>query len=257
MEKEISTLQIENKIFIIRGVQVMIDRDIAELYGVETRVLNQAVKRNSERFPEEFMFQLTDKEFENLISQFVISSWRGIRKLPYVFTEHGVTMLASVLKSETAVKASIQIVKAFVSMRHFAANNAELFVELKAIRQHQIETDVHLKESDSRIDKLFDLMDKYKVKDEQGIYFQGQIFDAYAKFETFMAQAKKRNYPHRQLCRSVCFTAPCQKKERRQCNNLHRPKNKTNSSGYPGFQCSIPDTYRKAYNKSPRQIFDY
>ena len=87
MEKEISTLQIENKIFIIRGVQVMIDRDIAELYGVETRVLNQAVKRNSERFPEEFMFQLTDQEFENLISQFVISSWGGTRKLPYVFTD--------------------------------------------------------------------------------------------------------------------------------------------------------------------------
>ena len=191
MENEISTLQIENKIFIIRGVQVMIDRDIAELYGVETRVLNQAVKRNSERFPEEFMFQLTDKEFENLISQFVISSWGGTRKLPYVFTEHGVTMLASVLKSETAVKASIQIVKAFVSMRHFVANNAELFAELKAMRQHQIETDIHLKESDNRIDKLFDLMDKYKVKDEQGIYFQGQVFDAYAKFETFMAQAKK------------------------------------------------------------------
>ena len=191
MEKEISTLQIENKIFIIRGVQVMIDRDIAELYGVETRVLNQAVKRNSERFPEEFMFQLTDKEFENLISQFVISSWGGTRKLPYVFTEHGVTMLASVLKSETAVKASIQIVKAFVSMRHFVANNAELFAELKAMRQHQIETDVHLKESDNRIDKLFNLMDKYKVKDEQGIYFQGQVFDAYAKFETFIAQAKK------------------------------------------------------------------
>ena len=191
MENEISTSKIENKIFIIRGVQVMIDRDIAELYGVETRVLNQAVKRNSERFPEEFMFQLTDKEFENLISQFVISSWGGTRKLPYVFTEHGVTMLASVLKSETAVKASIQIVKAFVSMRHFVVNNAELFAELKSIRQHQIDTDVHLKESDNRIDKLFDLMDKYKVKDEQGIYFQGQIFDAYAKFETFMSQAKK------------------------------------------------------------------
>jgi hypothetical protein len=121
----------------------------------------------------------------------VISSWGGIRKLPYVFTEHGVTMLASVLKSETAVKASIQIVKAFVSMRNFVANNAELFAELKAIHQHQIETDVHLKESDNRIDKLFDLMDKYKVKDEQGVYFQGQIFDAYAKFETFITQATK------------------------------------------------------------------
>ena len=193
MENEISTSKIENKIFIIRGVQVMIDRDIAELYGVETRRLNEQVKRNIERFPEEFMFQMNDEEFENwksqivtsnlannssnLMSQFATSSWGGIRKPPYVFTEHGVTMLASVLKSETAVKASIQIVKAFVSMRHFVANNAELFAELKAMRQYQIETDVHLKESDKKINKLFDLMDKYKVKDEQGIFFQGQIFD--------------------------------------------------------------------------------
>ena len=207
MEKEISTSKIENKIFIIRGVQVMIDRDIAELYGVETRRLNEQVKRNIERFPKEFMFQMNDEEFENwksqivisnldnnssnLMSQFATSSWGGIRKPPYVFTEHGVTMLASVLKSETAVKASIQIVKAFVSMRHFVANNAELFAELKAIRQHQIETDVHLKESDKKINELFSLMDKYNIKETQGIFFQGQIFDAYAKFESFLATAKK------------------------------------------------------------------
>ena len=207
MENEISTSKIENKIFIIRGVQVMIDRDIAELYGVETRRLNEQVKRNIERFPEEFMFQMNDEEFENWksqivisnsnkntlnwMSQFATSSWGGIRKPPYVFTEHGVTMLASVLKSETAVKASIQIVKAFVSMRHFVANNAELFAELKAMRQHQIETDVHLKESDKKIDELFSLMDKYNIKETQGIFFQGQIFDAYAKFESFLAAAKK------------------------------------------------------------------
>ncbi len=229
MENEISNLQIEKKIFVIRGVQVMVDRDIAELYGVETRTLNQAVKRNLHRFPEEFMFQMNDEEFENwksqivtlntnpvsdenLISQFVISrsqnstlnnedeilmsqfatsSWGGIRKAPYVFTEHGVTMLASVLKSETAVKASIQIVKAFVSMRHFVQSNSQIFAELKSIRQHQIETDVHLNESDKKIDQLFTLMDKYNVKDTQGIFFQGQIFDAYAKFETFIQAAKK------------------------------------------------------------------
>ena len=153
MENEISILEensIRSKIYVIRGQQVMLDRDLADLYGVETRVLNQAVKRNAERFPEEFMFQLTDKDFKNLISQFVTSSWGGIRKLPFAFTEHGVTMLASVLKSETAVKASIQIVKAFVSMRHFVANNVEIFAELKTMRQHQIETDVHLKESDKK-----------------------------------------------------------------------------------------------------------
>ena len=204
MENEISILQIEKKIFVIRGVQVMIDRDIAELYGVETRVLNQAVKRNMERFPEEFMFQLNEEEFENWKSQIVISNSNlmsqiatsssdkmGLRKRPFAFTEHGVTMLASVLKSETAVKASIQIVKAFVSMRHFVQNNSQIFAELKSIREHQLETDVHLKESDKRIDQLFTLMDKYNVNDTQGIFFQGQIFDAYAKFESFIQSAQK------------------------------------------------------------------
>lgn len=220
MENEISSLQIEKKIFVIRGVQVMVDRDIAEFYGVETRILNQAVKRNTNRFPKEFMFQMNDDEFENWKSQIVISNYSrsqiatlnkeslydenlisqtvisssdkmGLRKKPFVFTEHGVTMLASVLKSETAVKASVQIVKAFVSMRHFVQSNSQIFAELKSIRQHQIETDVHLNESDKKIDQLFTLMDKYNVKDTKGIFFQGQIFDAYAKFETFIQAAKK------------------------------------------------------------------
>ena len=204
MENEISTLQIEKKIFVIRGVQVMIDRDIAELYGVETKRLNEQVKRNIERFPKEFMFQLNEEEFENWKSQIVISNSNlmsqiatsssdkmGLRKRPFAFTEHGVTMLASVLKSETAVKASIQIVKAFVSMRHFVQNNSQIFAELKSIREHQLETDVHLKESDKRIDQLFTLMDKYNVNDTQGIFFQGQIFDAYAKFESFIQSAQK------------------------------------------------------------------
>ena len=203
MENEISILEensIRSKIHVIRGQQVMLDRDIAELYGVETKVLNQAVKRNKERFPEEFCFQITREEVEREIisrSQFVTlknnDDRRGtnIKYLPYVFTEQGVAMLSSVLKSETAIKASIQIMKAFVSMRRFLQNNSEIFAELRTIQQHQIETDVHLKESDKKIDELFTLMDKYNIKETQGIFFQGQIFDAYAKFESFLAAAKK------------------------------------------------------------------
>ena len=198
MENKISNLQIEKKIFVIRGVQVMIDRDIAELYGVETKVLNQAVKRNIQRFPQEFMFQLSREEIDSVKSQFVTSRNNifsgqegGTRKLPYVFTEQGCAMLSAVLKSDTAVQVSIQIMKAFVSMRHFVQNNSEIFAELKSIRQHQIETDVHLNESDKKIDQLFTLMDKYNIKDTQGIFFQGQIFDAYAKFESFIQTAKK------------------------------------------------------------------
>ena len=196
MENEISILEensIRSKIHVIRGQQVMLDRDLAVLYLVETKVLNQAVKRNIVRFPENFMFQLNDTEFENWRSQFVTSNSdkMGLRRPPYAFTEQGVAMLSAVLKSDTAVRVSIQIMNAFVSMRHFLQNNAEIFVELNAMRQHQIDTDVHLKETDNKIDKLFTLMDKYNVKETQGIFFQGQIFDAYAKFESFLSAAKK------------------------------------------------------------------
>ena len=185
-------INIENKILVIRGQQVMLDRDLAELYGVETKVLNQAVKRNIERFPERFMFQLDNNEHSFLRSQIVTSKTetRGGRQyLPYAFTEQGCAMLSSVLRSETAIQVSIKIMDAFVAMRHFLQNNAQVFAELKAIRQHQIDTDLHLKESDRRIDELFDRMDKYAIDDTQGIFFQGQIFDAYAKFESFLQAA--------------------------------------------------------------------
>lgn len=194
MENELVSLQIENKIIVIRGVQVMIDRDLAELYGVETKVLNQAVKRNIERFPEHFMFQLHEEEFLILRSQTVTSKPenRGGRQyLPYVFTEQGCAMLSAVLRSDTAVQVSIKIMDAFVSMRHFLQSNTEIFAELKSVQHYQMQLAIHQKEADKRIDQLFTLMDKYNVKDEQGIFFQGQIFDAYAKFESFIAQATK------------------------------------------------------------------
>jgi hypothetical protein len=113
---------IQNKIYEIRGYRVMLDFDLAEIYQVETRVLNQAVSRNIRRFPDDFMFQLSKLEFINLKSQIVISSWGGTRKLPFAFTEHGVTMLSSVLKSEVAIDASIMVVRAFVACRQFVLN---------------------------------------------------------------------------------------------------------------------------------------
>lgn len=122
---------IQNKIFEIRGQRVLLDFDLAELYEVETRALNQAVKRNLKRFPTDFMFQLTNKEFENLKSQSVTSSWGGLRKLPYAFTEHGVTMLASVLRSEKAIEINIQIVRAFIALRQFVLGYAELNQKLE------------------------------------------------------------------------------------------------------------------------------
>ena len=120
--------KVESLIRVIRGQQVMLDRDLAELYGVETKRLNEQVKRNIERFPEDFMFQLTPNEFDNLKSQFATSSWGGVRKLPYTFTEQGVAMLSGVLKSSTAVEANIRIMRAFVSMRHFMVNNVAFYL---------------------------------------------------------------------------------------------------------------------------------
>ena len=116
---------IQPMIRVIRGQQVIIDRDLALLYGVETRALNQAVKRNIERFPDDFMFQLDKEDVEILKSQNVTSSWGGDRRLPYAFTEQGIAMLSSVLKSQTAVEANIRIMRAFVSMRRFIATNAQ------------------------------------------------------------------------------------------------------------------------------------
>ena len=190
---------IESRILTLRGVQVMLDRDLAELYGVETRRLNEQVKRNKERFPEDFMFQITNEEISVLRLQALENSSRSqiatlntgrgsnIKYNPYVFTEQGVAMLSSVLRSSTAVEVNIRIMRAFVSMRHFLQNNAQVFAEIKSIRQHQIQTDIQLPETNSRIDELFDRMDRYKIDDTQGIFFQGQIFDAYAKFEQILA----------------------------------------------------------------------
>jgi hypothetical protein len=136
-EKKIiaSVEQIESRIFIIRGQKVMLDADLAELYGVETRRLNEQVSRNSERFPEDFMFQLTAEEFANLKSQFATSSWGGRRKLPYVFTEHGAIMAASVLNSPRAIEISVHVVRAFVRLRELVAGNKELAQKLNQLER--------------------------------------------------------------------------------------------------------------------------
>ncbi len=203
MENEILTpqIKIEDKILMIRGQHVMIDRDLAELYGVETKRLNEQVRRNIARFPEHFMFQLT-KEETLLIdsrskSQIATLNAKGnlrgtnVKKLPYAFTEQGVAMLSAVLKSDTAIQTSIMIMEAFVTLRHFLQNNYKLFAAIDSIKKHQLEHDIHLIESDKRIDELFDKMDRYRIEYRQGIFFKGQIFDAYAKFESFITEAEK------------------------------------------------------------------
>jgi hypothetical protein len=128
---------IMNKIYFIRGHKVMLDRDLAELYGVETRRLNEQVKRNLKRFPDDFMFQLAQEELEILISQIATSSWGGTRKLPYVFTEHGVLMLSSVLNSDRAIDVNIKIMRVFTRFRQLLTENTDCGWPLKNWKEKQ------------------------------------------------------------------------------------------------------------------------
>ena len=189
---------IEPLIKVIRGQQVMLDKDLATLYGVETRVLNQTVKRNIERFPDDFRFELSREEC--LRSQIVISNGRGgNRYSTYAFTEQGVAMLSSVLRSQTAIEVNIQIMRAFVSMRHFMVNNASVFSRLETMEYHQLEilqhqqdTDKHIEATNKRIYEVFRRLDEGHAKPKQGVFYNGQIYDAYTFVSDLIKSAKKR-----------------------------------------------------------------
>ena len=185
--------KIESLIKVIRGQQVMLDRDLATLYGVEVKRLNEQVKRNIKRFPKDFMFQLTKEEC--LRSQFAtLNEGRGqhLKYMPYVFTENGVAMLSSVLRSDTAIEVNIRIMRAFTSMRHFLQNNAEVFQRLSTLEYHQLEMQQHFQESDKRIEEVFRRLDEGNAKPKQGIFYNGQIYDAYNFVSDLIKSAKKR-----------------------------------------------------------------
>ena len=182
---------IESLIKVVRGQQIMLDKDLAMLYGVETRVLNQTVKRNIERFPDDFRFELSREEC--LRSQIVISNGRGgNRYSTYAFTEQGVAMLSSVLRSQTAIEVNIRIMRAFVSMRHFMVNNASVFSRLETMEYHQLEMQQHQQETDKRIDEVFRRLDEGNAKPKQGVFYNGQIYDAYTFVCDLIKSAKKR-----------------------------------------------------------------
>ncbi len=195
--------QIENLIFTIRGVQVMLDKDLAKLYDVTTGNLNKAVKRNIDRFPDHFMFQLNKEEwhslkFQNEISntnlkfQNGISSWGGSRHLPFVFTEQGVSQLSAVLHSKVAINTSIRIIDAFVSMRKFISANAGVFQRLDHMERNQILSEQRIEETNNRIDQILDRLDDGSLKQKLGIFFDGQMFDAYVLVETLFKRASRR-----------------------------------------------------------------
>ena len=185
--------KIESLIKVIRGQQVMLDRDLATLYGVEVKRLNEQVKRNIKRFPKDFMFQLTKEEC--LRSQIAtLNEGRGqhLKYMPYVFTENGVAMLSSVLRSDTAIEVNIRIMRAFTSMRHFLQNNAEVFQRLSTLEYHQLEMQQHFQESDKRIEEVFRRLDEGNAKPKQGVFYNGQIYDAYNFVSDLIKSAKKR-----------------------------------------------------------------
>ncbi len=194
MENElqiISNEEIKNLIYTIRGKQVMIDSDVAMLYHYETKKINQTVKRNIERFPEKFCFQLNENEVENLRSQFVTSSlerenYGGRRYLPYVFTEQGIAMLSGLLRNEIAVQVSINIMDAFVEMRKILLANGQVFERLTKV-------EYELLEHNKRFAIVFDELQKNKkLEFKQKIFFQGQIYDAYSLIINIIKSAQNK-----------------------------------------------------------------
>ena len=184
---------IQNKIYTIRGVSIMLDEDLAKLYQVETKTFNQAVKRNFERFPVHFRFQLTKEEYEYILRSQIVTlkenlddDMRGRHRkyLPYVFTEQGVYMLSTVLKSKVAIDVTINIMRTFTKMKHFLQNNSYIFdrferIEYKLILQ------------DKKIEKIFNTIEDQNIKPIQGIFYDGQIYDAYIFVNDLLKSAKK------------------------------------------------------------------
>ena len=185
------TENIKNLIHTIRGKQVMLDSDVAMLYQYTTKNINKAMKRNINRFPEDFCFKLTEKEVENLRFQIGTSSlnkenYGGRRYLPYVYTEQGISMLAGVLKNEIAVQVSISIIRAFIEMRRFISLNGQVFQEINDIKGQ-------LLEHDKKFDEVFDeLQRKQETEFKQSIFFDGQIYDAYSLIIDIIKRAKQK-----------------------------------------------------------------
>ena len=191
---ETTQFDIKSMIYVVRNQQVMIDSDLAMLYQVETKRLNEAVKRNIARFPEEFRFQLTAEETESLRSQFATlneNDGRGKHRkyLPYVFTEQGIAMLSAVLRSDVAIQVSISIMKSFVEMRRFIANNALLFERISTVELRQLE---YQKQTDEKLEQIFEYISEHE-ESSQKVFFDGQIYDAFSLIVSLIQKAEKKS----------------------------------------------------------------
>jgi len=180
---------IRRQIYTVRDVQIMIDHDLAVLFGVETKAINQAAKRNLSRFPVEFRFQLTENEKNELVTSCDrFKSLKHSSTLPYVFTEQGVAMLSAVLRSRTAIEISISIINAFVAMRRFLVAHEPLLQRLDTLEKRQIG---HEMVTDARFEQVFAALDAKRQQPEQGVFFDGQVFDAYRFVSDLLRQAQK------------------------------------------------------------------
>ena len=189
----IDTGRIRELVYTVRGVQVMLDADLARLYQVETKNLNKAANRNTERFPEDFRFQLTREEYESLRFQFGTSNEKepqgrgGRRYYPYVYTEQGISMLSSVLRSSVAINVSVSIMRAFVEMRRFIASNAHMFERIERVELKQL---TYQKETDEKFEQVFDFIHSH-TESSQKIFFDGQIYDAFSLLASLIQKATK------------------------------------------------------------------
>ena len=189
-------MPIENLIHIIRGQQVMLDSDLARLYGVETKYLKRSVKANIKRFPSDFMFELDPSEFNSLRCKNCTSNDKsqrgGTRYMPFVFTEQGVAMLSGVLKSDTAIEVNIRIMRAFIAMRSFIMSNAQIFQRLETVEHHQLLMQKHQSETDRKIEEILSRLDDKEVAPIEGFFYEGQIFDAYTLISDLVRKADIR-----------------------------------------------------------------
>lgn len=184
--------EIEQRIFTIRGTQVMLDRDLAELYQIKTIALNQAVKRNIARFPESFRFQLTSSETNELITK--CDRFQPLKhspSTPYAFTEQGVAMLSAVLRSDVAVRLSVQIIEAFVAMRRFIVANAGILQRLDSLEQFRLETKQKMAAIGHNFDALLNRLDDGSVKPIEGVFVEGQVLDARIYLENLIGSARR------------------------------------------------------------------
>ena len=185
--------QIESLIITVRGKQVILDRDLARLYGVETRRLNEQVRRNIERFPEDFMFKLTKEEFDNLRSQIATSNGRGgQRYVSYAFTENGIAMLSSVLRSPMAIATNIHIMRAFNAMRHFIGSHAQVFQRIEVLEQTQLSLVAFKEETNRNFAEVFKRLDAGDAVPKEAVFFNGEFFEARVLLEKIIKTAKKR-----------------------------------------------------------------